>query len=253
MRWWAASRWRGKGWHSLAEGLSGLSVLANKVPASHRRGGRPHNEAMVDDRSGAQARRWARLDGVDCLRALAIVYVLLNHVNMRLWGAHIPYTQGLPRQLVTALVWQGQAGVQIFFAVSGFLITATAIRRWGTLAEVPIRTFYGMRLARIAPLLLTLLVVLSVLHLAQAPDYVVSKDVGGLAGSTDGGVDATGRTAGGDKGISSGELGHPVVAVGGGAFFICASRWRAGCWEGAEGWCCCCWRWWCWGRLRARC
>ncbi len=166
------------------KGLSGVSVLANEVPASHRRtGGRPHNEGMVDDRSGAEGRRWARLDGVDCLRALAIVYVLLNHVNMRLWGAHIPYTQGLPRQLVTALVWQGQAGVQIFFAVSGFLITATAIRRWGTLAEVPIRKFYGMRLARIAPLLLTLLAVLSVLHLAQAPDYVVSKDVGGLRGA----------------------------------------------------------------------
>jgi peptidoglycan/LPS O-acetylase OafA/YrhL len=130
-----------------------------------------------------EGRRWARLDGVDCLRALAIVYVLLNHVNMRLFLAQIPYTQGLPRQLVTALVWQGQAGVQIFFAVSGFLITATAMRRWGKLADVSIREFYGMRLARIAPLLLTLLVVLSALHLAQAPDFIVSKDVGGLRGA----------------------------------------------------------------------
>jgi peptidoglycan/LPS O-acetylase OafA/YrhL len=139
--------------------------------------------AMVDARIGVQARRWTRLDGVDCLRSLAIVYVLLNHVNMRLWGAQIPYTQALPRQLVTALVWQGQAGVQIFFAVSGFLITATAIRRWGALSQVPLREFYGIRLARIAPLLLTLLVVLSALHLAQSTDYVVSEKVGGLRGA----------------------------------------------------------------------
>ena len=32
----------------------------------------------------------------------------------------IPYTQGLPSQLVSSLVWNGQFGVQMFFAVSGF-------------------------------------------------------------------------------------------------------------------------------------
>jgi peptidoglycan/LPS O-acetylase OafA/YrhL len=48
----------------------------------------------------------------------------LNHVNMRLYLAKIPYTQGLPSQLVSSLVWNGQYGVQMFFAVSGFLIAA---------------------------------------------------------------------------------------------------------------------------------
>jgi peptidoglycan/LPS O-acetylase OafA/YrhL len=125
-------------------------------------------------------RSWTRLDGVDLLRGLAIFFVLMNHVNMRLLFAHIPYTRGLRPQLVSSLVWNGQQGVQIFFAVSGFLITSTALRRWGSLAKVSIRDFYLLRLARIGPLLILLLTVLSILHLAHVENFVVSQKTGGL-------------------------------------------------------------------------
>jgi peptidoglycan/LPS O-acetylase OafA/YrhL len=121
-----------------------------------------------------------RLDGVDVLRALAIFFVLMNHVNMRLLIAKVPYTSGLPEQLVSSLVWNGQPGVQIFFAVSGFLITSTALRRWGSLSGVSLRGFYLMRFARIAPLLIVLLVVLSLLHFLRFDDFVVSSKTGGL-------------------------------------------------------------------------
>jgi len=123
---------------------------------------------------------WARLDGVDILRGLAIFFVLMNHVNMRLFLAKIPYTQGLPSQLVSSFVWNGQYGVQIFFAVSGFLITSTSIRRWGSLSMVSMRDFYALRFARIAPLLLLLLAVLCTLHAAGLKDFVVSDKTGGL-------------------------------------------------------------------------
>jgi peptidoglycan/LPS O-acetylase OafA/YrhL len=126
------------------------------------------------------ARSWTRLDGVDLLRSLAIFFVLMNHVNMRLLGAKVPYTQGLPAQLVYSLVWNGQFGVQIFFAVSGFLITSTTLRRWGSLSRVNVREFYQLRFARIAPLLLLLLAVLSGLHLAHFKQFVVSQKTGGL-------------------------------------------------------------------------
>ncbi|MDR5728296.1 MAG: acyltransferase [Terriglobia bacterium] len=126
------------------------------------------------------ARSWARLDAVDLLRGLAIFFVLMNHVNMRLLGAHVEYTQGVPRQLVYSLVWNGQFGVQIFFAVSGFLIVSTAMRRWGSLAQVNVGDFYKLRFARIAPLLLLLLAVLSSLHLAHVREFVVSQKTGGL-------------------------------------------------------------------------
>src|SRR5580704_7883164 len=116
---------------------------------------------------------WPRLDGVDLLRGLAIFFVLMNHVNMRLLSAKVPYTRGLPPQLVSSLVWNGQFGVQMFFAVSGFLITSMTLRRWGSLSRVNVRDFYLLRFARIAPLLLLLLAVLSGLHLAHIQGFVV--------------------------------------------------------------------------------
>ena len=125
-------------------------------------------------------RSWTRLEGVDLLRGLAIFFVLMNHVNMRLLGAKVPYTHGLPVQLVHSLVWNGQFGVQIFFAVSGFLITSTTLRRWGSLSLVNVREFYQLRFARIGPSLLLLLAVLSSLHLAHIEQFVVSQKTGGL-------------------------------------------------------------------------
>jgi peptidoglycan/LPS O-acetylase OafA/YrhL len=127
------------------------------------------------------AARSARIDGVDLLRGLAIFFVLMNHVNVRLLIAKIPYMAGLPRQLVGALVWNGQPGVQIFFAISGFLITTTALRRWGKLSQVSLRGFYLMRFARIAPLLILLLAILSTLHFARLSDFVVTAKTGGLS------------------------------------------------------------------------
>src|ERR1051325_11474786 len=120
------------------------------------------------------------IDGIDLFRGMAIFFVLMNHVNMRLRLAHIPYMQGLPRQLVNSLFWNGQFGVQMFFAVSGFLIASISLRRWGTLAKIDVPGFYHLRLARIAPLLLSLLAVLSLLHFAHLHDFVVPEKTGGL-------------------------------------------------------------------------
>ena len=130
--------------------------------------------------SSAFARSWRRVDGIDLLRGLAIFFVLMNHVNIRLLLAKVPYTHGIPKQLVSSLVWNGQFGVQMFFAVSGFLITTISLRRWGSLANVSLRDFYLMRVARIAPLLLLLLVVLSAFHFAGVPGFVVQAGQGGL-------------------------------------------------------------------------
>jgi peptidoglycan/LPS O-acetylase OafA/YrhL len=121
-----------------------------------------------------------RVDGIDLLRGLAIFFVLMNHVNMRLRIARIPYTQGLPEHLVNGLFWNGEEGVRIFFAISGFLITAMTLRRWGNPGQVDARRFYVLRFARIAPLLLLLLAVLSGLHLAGFSDFVVQPKTGGL-------------------------------------------------------------------------
>lgn len=126
------------------------------------------------------SRSWPRVDGIDLLRGLSILFVILNHVNMRLLSAHVPYTHGLPAQLVTSLVWNGQFGVQMFFVISGYLITSTSMRRWGSPGSLRLKQFYLLRIARIAPLLLLLLFILSGLHLAGVPGYVISPTSGGL-------------------------------------------------------------------------
>jgi peptidoglycan/LPS O-acetylase OafA/YrhL len=135
---------------------------------------------MAEGRPPVPARSWSRIDGVDCLRALAILYVLLNHIGLQLIFAGVHFRERLPCLLITDLIWQGQRGVQIFFAVSGFLITSTSLRRWGSLNRISIRDFYAIRFARIGPLFLVLLIILSVLHLAGVPHFVVPSRVGGL-------------------------------------------------------------------------
>ncbi len=121
-----------------------------------------------------------RVDGIDLLRGLSIVFVLMNHVNMRLLEAKVPYLVGLPEQLTYTLVWNGQFAVQMFFVISGYLITSTSILRWGGPETLHVRQFYLLRFARIAPLMILLLIILIGLHWANVPGYVVSAKTGGL-------------------------------------------------------------------------
>jgi hypothetical protein len=53
------------------------------------------------------ARSWKRLDDVDLLRGLAIFFVLMNHVNVRLQIAKVPYTRGdsRPTGFLACLEW----------------------------------------------------------------------------------------------------------------------------------------------------
>jgi len=114
-----------------------------------------------------------RLDGIDVLRGLSILAVILLHINIR-----IPLDKSAAGQLISKdglriLLWNGYNGVIVFFAVSGFLITTNCLQRWGTLRDVAIRGFYRLRFARIAPLLLALLALSSALHFARVEGFVI--------------------------------------------------------------------------------
>jgi len=121
-----------------------------------------------------------RIAGVDLLRGLAILFVILNHVNIRLRISKVPFTHGIPDQIASLLVWNGQRAVQMFFAISGFLITSTSLRRWGSPSLVRTADFYKLRFARIAPLLLALLALLTALHFLGVKNYVVQPRTGGI-------------------------------------------------------------------------
>jgi peptidoglycan/LPS O-acetylase OafA/YrhL len=117
-----------------------------------------------------------RVDGIDVLRGLSIIAVVIHHIILRIRLANTPIGKLLPKSIVNAISWNGYNGVIIFFAVSGFLITSTCYRRWGPLHQVHLRHFYRMRFARIAPCLVALLAVLSLLHLLHVPWYTISPE-----------------------------------------------------------------------------
>jgi peptidoglycan/LPS O-acetylase OafA/YrhL len=116
-----------------------------------------------------------RLDGIDILRGLSIVAVILLHIWIRFAGAHVHLGRDWPVYTRHFLFQNGGNGVTTFFAVSGFLITLTSLRRFGSLNAIRPRAFYRIRFARIMPLLLLLLCVLSALHLLHVDGYVINE------------------------------------------------------------------------------
>lgn len=112
-------------------------------------------------------------DSIDVFRGISIIAVVLHHSNIRMLIEDVPVKHIFPDRLESILFWNGQNGVTIFFAISGFLITTTALRRWPQLDALSVKSFYRLRFARIAPLLLALLTVLSLLHLLRFDDYVI--------------------------------------------------------------------------------
>jgi peptidoglycan/LPS O-acetylase OafA/YrhL len=98
---------------------------------------------------------------------------------MRLGG--FPIASIAPPWLFHFLFRNGNNGVSVFFAISGFLITSTSLRRFGALENLSLRAFYRTRFARIAPLLLLVLLVLSILHWMRAQGFYIAPEKATLA------------------------------------------------------------------------
>ena len=84
------------------------------------------------------------LDGV---RGLAILFVLGNHI---------------PLGRLSSLLPGGFAGVDIFFVLSGFLITTLLVQEFDATGSINLRNFYTRRALRLGPALLAMLTVLCV-------------------------------------------------------------------------------------------
>jgi peptidoglycan/LPS O-acetylase OafA/YrhL len=130
-----------------------------------------------------QAGALARNAGVDFLRGLSIVLVLLNHIGLRLRLTQGVVAAHLPRELLDDLNFNGSEAVYIFFVISGFLITSNALTRWGSLGAIELRGFYVRRAARILPCLVLLVGVLSALHLFRVHDFVIHGQGQSLSGA----------------------------------------------------------------------
>lgn len=124
----------------------------------------------------------ARNPGIDLLRGLAILLVILNHIGLRIRLVKT-LLAGLPHQFLNDLTFNGSEGVYIFFVISGFLIAGNSIQRWGRLSSIDARAFYVRRASRILPCLVALVAILSVLHLAHVQDYVINRPHQSLHGA----------------------------------------------------------------------
>lgn len=98
------------------------------------------------------------------LRALAVGLVLLYH----LWPDHIS---------------GGFVGVDVFFVVSGFLITGHLYRELSTSGTISLRKFWARRVMRLLPLAFTVLVFSLVVMLFFVPQTVWGMNVRQILGS----------------------------------------------------------------------
>jgi len=80
------------------------------------------------------------------LRAIAVLLVVAFH-------AHLPVPGGF-------------VGVDVFFVISGFVITAMLMREWATHGRLSLRTFYFRRFLRLTPALALTVAVVAVISLA---------------------------------------------------------------------------------------
>lgn len=124
-----------------------------------------------------------RNDAIDVLRGGAIGLVVLHHIGLRIPLRDTAAGAVLPRGLLDALNYNGYEAVFAFFVISGFLIAGNSLRRWPGLAGFDVRAFYAMRLARIAPPLVGLVALLSLLHVLDVPDYVIQRPGQSLPGA----------------------------------------------------------------------
>ena len=124
-----------------------------------------------------------RNHGIDALRGISIVLVILNHIGLRIPLSKTAVSAVLPHWMMNVLNWRGYEAVFIFFVISGFLITGLSLRRWDGLNRIGIGGFYGRRFARIVPCLVALVLILSLLDIARVPYFVIHRSGQSLTGA----------------------------------------------------------------------
>ena len=110
------------------------------------------------DQSGTPRRGRARLKvpyepGIDGLRAIAVIAVLLYHSD-------VPWVPG------------GFFGVEVFFVISGYLITALLLAEWRNGHRIALGAFYLRRARRLLPALFFMLGVVGLYSVLFLPDEV---------------------------------------------------------------------------------
>jgi peptidoglycan/LPS O-acetylase OafA/YrhL len=116
----------------------------------------------------ASTKRSNYLPSLDGWRAIAILWVMEGHGPLWKWG---PLSNGWLR-------WTDSRGVQLFFALSGFLICTRLLRDEERFGAISLRSFYTRRLFRIQPAALTYLLAVVLLTVFRIIPHFWSGIVG---------------------------------------------------------------------------
>jgi peptidoglycan/LPS O-acetylase OafA/YrhL len=114
------------------------------------------NRSMIAAPSGHSRIELTHVDGLDGLRGLAVAAVVLYHGGFT-WASG------------------GFLGVELFFVLSGFLITSLLMREWLSSGTVVLGNFWARRARRLLPALFLLVIVIGIY-------YAIKGQVGSVPG-----------------------------------------------------------------------
>ena len=101
------------------------------------------------DAQASDTRTLRHVSALDAVRGLAILLVLAMHAG--------------------DLVPAGVLGVDLFFVLSGFLITSLLVREWSTAERISLGSFYGRRAVRLVPALALMVVLVTAVTVLLDP------------------------------------------------------------------------------------
>ncbi len=103
------------------------------------------NRPMTAAATGHRRIELSHIDGLDGLRGLAVAAVVLYHGGFS-------WAKG------------GFLGVELFFVLSGFLITSLLVREWLSSGQIVLSNFWARRARRLLPALFVLVVVIGIYY-----------------------------------------------------------------------------------------
>jgi peptidoglycan/LPS O-acetylase OafA/YrhL len=132
-----------------------LSPRASRVLLAVTEVSAPKEPSATPSRAPARRRASGYWPGLDGMRALAVAAVVAYHLDPGLLPA-------------------GFFGVDIFFVISGYLITSLLAAEWARRGRVDLKAFWLRRVKRLYPAVVALLVVVVVIGAALVPDALSS-------------------------------------------------------------------------------
>lgn len=130
--------------------------------------------------NGASDRRKAEIKALTGVRIIAALWVVFFHIRGNI-GSEFPF-----RWLIAPLIEHGELGVDLFFALSGFVLTLNYVDRMGARFSVQnAATFLWARLARVWPVFFLTLLTAGLWHgvlmATRVGDPVEVRDFGVLS------------------------------------------------------------------------